>query len=249
MAMATPSRLVQLMCPRCSTLHWEIDNDFRGTSLFGGRELAYEERPYTCPGCKETGTGYRVQQKGPPEFFLQPHDLYPMPLTEFLSWLAVCWNNFPDVPVLDRLGLSWYPGKSRDRTRDLAYRLLHQDASYWISVQMHPPHDPQMPIVVRKKRPAEGEAIFALAPEVSFVRVSYGFDDPELDAQNFPPAEVAAIAALLRTHEAELRRAWLEHDRALTVFQRDRLAELTQAGAPVGFPEELWQRMTQPPEA
>jgi hypothetical protein len=63
--MATPVRLVKLKCPHCSGGHWVMDNDFRGASLMGQRELDYDERIYKCPRCRETGPGFLVQKKTP----------------------------------------------------------------------------------------------------------------------------------------------------------------------------------------
>lgn len=108
----TPPRLVQLECPRCRATCWTIDSDFRGSSLFGEPELPYEERTYECPACRVSGTGYTVLDKSPAEFFLQPHQLYPMKREEFDRWVAVLREHIPDHPSLRRLGTEWYPGRS-----------------------------------------------------------------------------------------------------------------------------------------
>ena len=63
--MATPARLVNLKCPRCAPSHWVVDNDFRGSSLLGQRELDYNERAYHCPRCGARRSGFRVQKKTP----------------------------------------------------------------------------------------------------------------------------------------------------------------------------------------
>lgn len=76
--MATPVRLVQLQCPRCSSTHWVVDNDFRGSSLFGERELDYDERVYECPQCGENGRGFQVQRKTPVALTLRAHWLFEM---------------------------------------------------------------------------------------------------------------------------------------------------------------------------
>jgi hypothetical protein len=108
--MATPSRLVELRCPHCTSSHWEIDNDYRGAGLLGGVELSYQERKYRCPHCKKTGPGYEVLQKSPPEFFLQPHPMYPMSETDFDHWVEVLRQNCPDHPRLEDVYKTWYPG-------------------------------------------------------------------------------------------------------------------------------------------
>jgi hypothetical protein len=113
--MATPARLVQLSCPKCVARHWEIDNDYREANLFSpGDEASYEQRPYLCPACGWTGAGYAVLEKSPPEFFLQPHPLYPMSVADFDRWLAVLRANFPDNPMLQYLGTEWYPGSPHE---------------------------------------------------------------------------------------------------------------------------------------
>jgi hypothetical protein len=74
--LATPARLVKLKCPRCTARHWVIDNDFRGSSLLGQRELDYDERTYGCPQCGERGTGFQVQMKTPVALTLRAHWLF-----------------------------------------------------------------------------------------------------------------------------------------------------------------------------
>jgi len=107
--MATPPRLVELECPKCRHQHWEIDCDFRGAHLVGQRELSYQERTYGCPACNEATAGYRILQRSPPEFFLQPHDLYPMTRAEFDHWVGILETHFPDHPTLSRLGTTFRP--------------------------------------------------------------------------------------------------------------------------------------------
>jgi len=106
--MATPPQLVQLKCPACHVLHWEIDHGYRGSGEVGERELSYTERMYRCPACGATGTGYLECDMSPPEFFLQPHPMYPMNVEEFDGWVAVLRENFPDHPRLRDLGTRWY---------------------------------------------------------------------------------------------------------------------------------------------
>ena len=113
--MATPLRLVELQCPRCGGGHWELDNDYRGADLFGGRELSYPERTYTCPVCGTTGTNYSVLQKAPSEFFLQPHPLYPMSVADFEHWVSILRANFPNNHFLGELGKTFFPYTPADR--------------------------------------------------------------------------------------------------------------------------------------
>lgn len=74
--MATPARLVKLKCPRCAASHWVVDNDFRGSSLLGQRELDYDERACHCPQCGEVGSGFQVQKKTPVALTLRVHWLF-----------------------------------------------------------------------------------------------------------------------------------------------------------------------------
>ena len=113
--MATPLRLVELQCPRCGGGHWELDNDYRGADLFGGRELSYPERTYTCPVCGTSGTNYSVLQKGPSEFFLQPAPLYPMSVADFEHWVSILRANFPNNHLLGELGKTFFPYTPADR--------------------------------------------------------------------------------------------------------------------------------------
>jgi hypothetical protein len=108
--MATPARMVELRCPICQEVHWEIDCDYRGADMIpGGIELPYPKRRYFCLHCKRTESGYAVLQKSPPEFFLQPHQLYPMNTIDFDYWLKVLQQNFPDHPMLADVHKTWYP--------------------------------------------------------------------------------------------------------------------------------------------
>jgi len=107
---ATPERLVELQCPRCNSNHWEIDCDVRHEN--GDGDVSYEERTYRCPACGQIGTGYKVGEKSPPEFFLQPHDMYPMSRAEFDRWVAVLRKNLPDHPRLRDVDIRWFPGES-----------------------------------------------------------------------------------------------------------------------------------------
>jgi hypothetical protein len=100
----TPPRLVQFACPTCQGQFGEIDSDYRGGDLFGGIELSYPEREYDCPHCGARNTNCKILQKGPPEFFLQPHDLYPMSVADFNHWYAVFAANFPQDERRKMLG-------------------------------------------------------------------------------------------------------------------------------------------------
>jgi len=103
---ATPPRLVELECPKCQATHWEIDHDYRGMD---GYYEPYEKRVYECPNCRHSGTGYHVLEKSPPEFFLQPHPMYPMSQADFDFWVSVLRKHFPDHPMLQKLGSGFKP--------------------------------------------------------------------------------------------------------------------------------------------
>ena len=103
----TPPRMVELQCPMCEGRHWLIDADFRG--IFG-TDLPYEERDYVCSKCAYCGPGHRVLQKSPPEFFLQPHPLYPMTQQDFDHWHKILKQHFPDNVLLK--DSRWRPGPS-----------------------------------------------------------------------------------------------------------------------------------------
>jgi hypothetical protein len=148
---------------------------------------------------------------------------------EFCRWLPLVREHFPDHPQLERIGLSWYPGKQHPDHWDLNHRTVLEGVKFSISLTTHVPHDRQMPVFVQKKFPALGEAVFSLNPEVALVRVCFGFADPEQQAQNFPPDEVAEIVTLIRDHQNELRTAWQQHDQELTAFQKERMADMLGA--------------------
>ena len=102
----TPPRMVELQCPKCRGRYWVIDSDFRGES---GTDLPYEEREYACSTCSNRSVGHRVLQKSPPEFFLQPHRMYPMSQADFNYWHGILKQHFPDHPHLKDAG--WRPGQ------------------------------------------------------------------------------------------------------------------------------------------
>jgi hypothetical protein len=112
----TPSRLIEFACPSCMTTHWEIDSDYRGAALVGEKELSYPEREYSCRACKGRHTGWRILQKSPPAFFLQPDPMYPMRRHEFDYWAMVLREHFPDHPLVARLGKGFVPNHRVLRT-------------------------------------------------------------------------------------------------------------------------------------
>jgi hypothetical protein len=81
--MATPARIVRLQCPACRRGQWDIDNDFRGSSLGGLPELGYEERRYQCSQCGYVGAGFSVRLKLPTTIDLG------MMCFRCLAWLLV----------------------------------------------------------------------------------------------------------------------------------------------------------------
>ncbi len=102
----TPARLNELSCPTCGQASWTIDSDYRGMD---GVMLPYEEREYSCRLCSSTGPGWTLIRQSPPEFLLQPHDMYPMTHADFDHWVAILEANFPDHPLLADLGRRFVP--------------------------------------------------------------------------------------------------------------------------------------------
>lgn len=194
--MATPPRMVELECPRCRLHHWEIDHDFRGPALLGQREPSYGERSYECPACGEASTGYRVLRRSPPEFFLQPHPMYPMTTGDFARWLAVFRAQFPSHHRLRSVGVFWYPGEAGDRQerklRDACR--IGTVRGYYLSLSNDSPDDERIRVCVQ----AEGEAHFWCGSEVELEQCYFGFGRAELEA----------IRALLAAGAADIRRAW-----------------------------------------
>lgn len=105
--MATPPRLNEMRCPRCSRFHWIFDCDSRGAVLAGGTELLYSQREYECHSCGFRGAGFQVRRQSPPEFVLQPHQMYPMSVEAFALWVRVVKRHVPDSPLLKELGGRW----------------------------------------------------------------------------------------------------------------------------------------------
>ena len=74
-----------------------------------GIYIDYKKRAYQCPNCACSGVGYKVLQKAPPEFLLQPHPMYPMSRKAFDYWTTILRVNFPDHPRVGELGKEFYP--------------------------------------------------------------------------------------------------------------------------------------------
>jgi hypothetical protein len=102
----TPPRLTELQCPRCQQVLWVIDSDYRGTDAV---MLAYNHRRYVCAHCRHDGPGWTVGLQSPPEFLLQPHNLYPMSQEAFDYWVGILRDHFPTHPALSRLGTEFVP--------------------------------------------------------------------------------------------------------------------------------------------
>lgn len=111
--MSTPARLVRLKCPNCAAYHWVIDCDFPGEGT-PWLDLPYEARTYACPHCSREGKGHQVQEKSPPEFFVQPHNMYPMDPQDFEKWVAILREHFSDHPKLADYGTKWFAGKQKE---------------------------------------------------------------------------------------------------------------------------------------
>ena len=215
--MATPPRLVELKCLACQHGHWEIDHDFRGAELVGKRELSYEERTYACPLCSASGTGYQVIQKSPPAFFLQPHDLYPMSVSEFAHWLSIYRTQFPRHKRLGAVGVSWYPGKRRCLHEGRLSRVctIGQAQGYYLSLANSSPDDERISVCVQGE---DAEAVFWIDPMIELEQCYFGFNDNDLKA----------IRELLSTKEREIRAAW---KRFSTYARKAQVKWLTELGA------------------
>jgi hypothetical protein len=102
----TPGRVTELRCPGCQQVSWIIDSDYRGMD---GEMIPYGERPYACARCRHDGPRWTLGQQSPPEFLLQPHDLYPMTQAAFEYWVEILRTHFPSHPALSGLGTSFVP--------------------------------------------------------------------------------------------------------------------------------------------
>jgi len=119
----TPPRLSEVECPNCRALAWIIDSDYRGID---GVKLPYSEREYSCRGCRRSGAGWTLKQQSPPEFLLQPHDLYPMTREAFAFWVGILRAEYTDHPRLAELGKSFYPRTPQEvEAQKEAYRRAH----------------------------------------------------------------------------------------------------------------------------
>jgi hypothetical protein len=113
----TPPSLIEFACPSCNATHWEIDSEYPGADLVGERVLEYSEREYACPACRGRHTGWRIVQESPPEFLLQPHPMYPMTRQAFSYWARVLQENFPDHPLVSKIGGDFSPNHRVFRTQ------------------------------------------------------------------------------------------------------------------------------------
>lgn len=209
----TPPRLIELACPACDGHYWVIDSDYRGGDMFGGKELSYPERSYTCRHCGETHTNQTILQKGPPEFFLQPHDLYPMSVADFNHWYAIFAAHFPDDERQERLGIAWYPGPRRDDDWEMTEEELGTFSGYRFRLLQFTLEDLRPQVHVSSP---EGEVRFRLEPTIKVIRLVYGYKRPELQR----------IAALIAEHKDEIRAAWEPYIRRLKQFRAENLARL-----------------------
>lgn len=103
----TPPRLTELRCPNCRHVSWVIDSDYRG--MDDDEIEPYGERHYRCGSCVYSGPGWEIGQQSPPEFLLQPHDLYPMTQEDFDYWVGILRTHFPDHPRLSELRTTFIP--------------------------------------------------------------------------------------------------------------------------------------------
>ncbi|MFN7918115.1 MAG: hypothetical protein U0Q55_22410 [Vicinamibacterales bacterium] len=201
----TPPRMVELECPSCHRVHWTIDADFHGKWIVGESERPYEARQYNCPHCASGHIGFRVLRKAPPEFFLQPHSMYPMSVADFAFWLEICREAFPDHHKLRSLGVYWYPGSDHEQQERLRQACeIGQVAEYRLFISNYSPDDERIEVGVQR---TPGEAHFWCDRTVT-LKESY-FDLPE--------EEVDAMAQVVARHAVEVRAAWVRFCRAATV--------------------------------
>jgi hypothetical protein len=102
--MSTPPRLTEQECPNCHHLIWVMDADFMGRV-----GIARDQRAYTCSKCGRIGPGWIARRQSPPEFVLQPHDLYPMAQEDFDTWVEVLRTHFPTHFLVPRVGTTFVP--------------------------------------------------------------------------------------------------------------------------------------------
>src|SRR5688572_7279529 len=211
--MATPPRMVSLECPQCYHHHWVIDHDFRGPLA---PKLSHEERTYECPACREASTGYRVLERSPSEFFLQPHSMYPMTTREFARWLAVFRAQFPGDARLRSVGVTWYPGRGDDRQERKIDEARQIDSvhGYHLSLSNNSPDDERIRVCVQT---ANGEAYFWCGSKVELDRCYFGFAE----------AEVETIRAILASRASDVRRAWQRFSKEATKARERWMPELS----------------------
>jgi len=190
--------MVELKCPRCRHRHWQIDNDFRGSALVGQRELSYKERTYACPACGEASTGYRVLQRSPPEFFLQPHPMYRMTTRKFARWLAVFRAQFPSDERLRSVGVFWYPGEAGDEQKWKLHDACQVGTvrGYRLSLSNHSPDDERIRVCVQWEG---GEAHFWCGSHAELDRCYFGLERA---------GEIETIRELLAARAPDIRQAW-----------------------------------------
>ena len=161
--------------------------------------VKYPDRDYVCPACGHRGPSYSVKQASPPEFFLQPHDMYPMRRRDFKFWLTAMRTHLPDSEKLRDLGISWYPGTRRAAHDDRLDREIVMGPRYLLrfyprlGLEERPIH-----VFAQGMWDLSGEAIFSIDPSIELVRNVYGFDESELER----------IREFISEHEAKIRAAW-----------------------------------------
>jgi hypothetical protein len=175
----------------------------------------YKDREYSCPECGRTGSGHKVERKSPPEFFLQPHDMYPMNAREFQHWLTTLKEHFPDDPRLKRVGMSWYPGKKRADHEQRLRLTMALGPSLRVSFSDHGVAEGRMYLVVQKAG-APGEATFWVEPRIELCQHFFGFN----------PTELEEVAILIASQEVAIRGAWQRYAEDVRAFQRESLALL-----------------------
>lgn len=184
--------MVELKCPTCEALHWEIDSDYRGID---GQRVEYCDRPYRCPNCSRVGIGYQLKRRSPPEFFLQPHGLYPMSTMQFAYWLALYREHFPESERLNCIGVSWYPGREKSRHERRLEQIckLGMVQDYFLTISNHSPSDPRPRVCVQ----GVGEAHFWLDP-VELEQHYFGFT----------PEDLLQIQELVSANATRIRERW-----------------------------------------
>jgi hypothetical protein len=205
--------MVELLCPQCARVHWEIDSDYRG---IGGGFIQYSDREYTCPACTRHGANYRLLRQSPSEFFLQPHGLIPMNTREFATWFAILREHFPNSEVLGTVGITWYPGSRRHahEARLSKIQSIGKVKDYWFMLSNRSPDDVRPRVCVQR----DGEAHFWLDP-IELDRCYYGFDQ----------AELREIEDILNLYATDIRTAWSEFKAFGVISQASFDAELLQS--------------------